>query len=132
MTDNVKTTTANFQQFSATVRRLWGMLGIQSWDLLVLHGNQNSGIKDQGAASCGFDPPQRRIMIVLSEEVGADDIPRLDEMALHEVCHAFLGPLENAARDRYVSEGDVEAASHEVVHRLALLLRRLDKGSTND
>jgi hypothetical protein len=122
----VETTAEHFATFREEVTELWGELGITSWDLVVIHGTPQDDERYQHAAGgCGFLPDQRRVLISLSRQVSYADIPRLKLIATHEVAHAFLAPLENAARDRFVTEEQVDSTSHEVVHRLVALFGRL-------
>jgi hypothetical protein len=61
----------------------------------------------------------------LSEVDGTPEI--LEELAVHECCHALLMPLANLAVQRFVGENELAHAEHEVVRRLQALFRKLVK-----
>jgi hypothetical protein len=112
-------TAKHFRLFKREVLRLWKLWEMSGWELAVEHHQ----IGERVFANCGCNPGQRSIRIRLSKtsEVPVTEASLLDS-ARHEMCHAVVEPLDSIGCCRYVTEDEINAASHEVLRRLMKVL----------
>lgn len=112
-------TAKHFRLFKREVQRLWMLWEMSGFELVVEH--HAPGIR--AFASCQCNPTQRSIRIRLGKE---SEVPVTDALlvdtARHEMCHALVEPLDSIGCCRYVTEDEMNQASHEVLRRLMRLL----------
>jgi hypothetical protein len=112
-------TAEQYEVFATEVRRLWALWGMSGWELVLEHFDLPADV----FANCGCNPGQRSIRIRLCKKSPVeltDDMLR--ESARHEMCHAIVEPLDTMGCCRYVTEDELNQASHEVLRRLIVLL----------
>ena len=111
-------TAKHFRLFKREVQRLWTLWEIGGFELVIEHYPLPSAF-----ANCQCNPGQRSIRIRLGKE---SNVPVTEAILLdaarHEMCHALVEPLDSIGCCRYVTEDEMNQASHEVLRRLMRLL----------
>jgi hypothetical protein len=112
-------TAGQYDVFESEVRRLWALWGMSGWELVV----EQHDLPTDVFANCGCNPGQRSIRIRLCKQSAVEvTTPMLLNSARHEMCHAIVEPLDSIGCCRYVTEDELNQASHEVLRRLMPLL----------
>ena len=111
----VRTTRKQYDRFVSKVYGAWDAVGMDGWQLIVRLADLNADI----AAQTEREYFQRRIVITMNSHIAHKHSTAFwDDMAVHEVAHAVLAPLGELAKMRFIDDGDLDAAEHEVVRRL--------------
>jgi len=110
------TTQAEFEEFESEVRRLWSLVGMSGWQLVVTHRE----LDENTYANCTSDGIARRIEISLNKK--PKECFDVRYLARHEMGHAMLQPLGQYAACRFLTEDELVSAEHEVVMRIISVL----------
>ena len=112
-----KTTQEDFQVFKEAVVYWQNRLGLLNWHIYTRHRP-----KLEVQAQCATNLSGRCATITLSKVLYNYDEPpgeaAIRRMAFHEICELFLARIDICARTRFVQEGEIEEARHEIIRTL--------------
>jgi hypothetical protein len=117
----VKTTKAHLRIFEKECRRLQKLWGLNGWTLFVVHEQRSAEV----AAAMGSIPDNRKLWAYLNTAWPDEQrvtVANLKAAARHEMVHCLMDPLRWLAAERWVTQREYDAASHEVLEHLQRLL----------
>jgi hypothetical protein len=118
----VATTPEHFKVFKEEFLRWRHILGLTDWEILFKHTSP----PEDSRAYVGYTTMYRCATVFLSPIWKNFDEPLLDaqvrKAAFHEACELLLARLNILAQDRYLREGEITEAIHEVIRVLENVL----------
>lgn len=130
----------DFKLFVAEIRRLIEVFGLQRYTFYYFHGETSTGYnpnENGGQASCLKTHRNNAVNIGLGEEIICVDMggrsrkqivrERIKEIALHELMHVLVFPLQTLGESRFVSEEEIHEQAESLVIALTNGILRLSK-----
>lgn len=118
----MKTTARDFAYFGSRCQHWIAALGLTNWHVAFRHEPDDSVL---GAVH--MNRSSRQATIVLAAQwPDRDKVTdrELDRVALHEVLHILLAPLEEQVIERTYTRTSWDSAEHDIVRRLENLLAK--------
>lgn len=118
-----ETSPADFEVFQEEAVYWMQRFGLLGWRASFEHEVLECGT----LAQCEFEAQNRWAVLTLNKEWGEEaDEARVRECAFHETCELFLGRLRDLAEERFIRDGEVDGAIHEVIRTLENTLWRVE------
>ncbi len=115
-------TKATFNFFCRRCRYWLKQFGQTDWTVYFDHAKV-----EDGAAELRYDYDARGLTFALPLELDDTSRKSVEHSAIHEVAHAAVAQLEDAAKNRYATEKEIDAAVEAVVCRITTLISNLSK-----
>ena len=116
-----KITKKHFKVFKGAVHDWLEIYGLKDWLVSIILGVPEEHKSEAGEykAICVSDLVSMQAEISINGKwLDEPTDQKIKESAFHEASELLLSPLNILANTRYVLEREIEAARHEIIHRL--------------
>ena len=111
-----KTSKKDFELYKNECRKWIKIFGLLDWELYFEHESKTV----DALAGCSFTRVGRNVTLWLSKNWGTNKVSTLDikMTAFHEIGELLLSPLNDLAMERFVTQDQVEEATHVIIRTL--------------